>query len=671
MPNAYERPFQGKSIWNETIPTTATSVTVPDLASKAVGLSSWLPYNGSSVPVYQASTSSQQVNLLYNPNTWWEVYSGEWQNVNNTTSVEQSIRSTSSVNFPYPYHTYVSQSGTQFKLEGDYNAIPAATGTAPRFYVPAGVKPTANADGHMVVYQPDGKVLETFGTVVLSDGTIVAQTYNVTDPALNGDGSQNGVTASMIPVYAGLITQEDIDRGSIEHAIKVVLPAGLLDASYVYPALSFDRGALTENPPYSGTVPMGGHLAIPKGVDLGTLGLQSTIGRMIATAAQKYGFIVTDRGGSGVTLMTENDVTTSAVDTWNSALDADLRKIMGVTQRTTLDGADVLTGGALNDVYYAGAGNDRVSGLGGNDLLYGEAGQDTLDGGAGNDKLSGGLGADLFVIRTGEGNDTILDFSGSWGQADRIDLSATAFTSFSSVQAATVQVGSDVALTIASGQTLLLKNVSKSMLTAQDFTLGATTTDPTPIPTPVPVPGTTQVVVNAYGTAARGVNAHFNLLIDGVKVGEAMSGTTAKDYTFTTTLSTDQAHKVQVQYDNDGSAGNQDRNLFVNKITINGKAVLPTAPIVTYDKGALDGKDVTAGQSSMWWNGTLVVSADKTYFPAPTAAAAQLDLYQQLVSQEPRVEQVGHDTAGMLTHVHGHDDTPPLGFELLHHLEAA
>jgi len=97
MPNTYERPLQENSIWNAAIPTTASYVTVPDLASKAVGLSSWLPYNGSSVPLYQASATTQQVNLLYNPNTWWQVYFGAWQNVNNTADVEQSIRSTSSL----------------------------------------------------------------------------------------------------------------------------------------------------------------------------------------------------------------------------------------------------------------------------------------------------------------------------------------------------------------------------------------------------------------------------------------------------------------------------------------------------------------------------------------------------------------------------------------------
>ena len=140
--------------------------------------------------------------------------------------------------------------------------------------------------------------------------------------------------------------------------------------------------------------------------------------------------------------------------------------------------------------------------------------------------------------------------------------------------------------------------------------------------TPAPLPaGASSIVVNAQGTAAAGVNAHFTLLVDGQKVGEGTAGTAAKDFAFTPTLATDAAHKVQVQYDND-TVG---RDLFVNTVTINGKAVAPTDAIVSYDKGALDGRDVTAGQSGLWWNGTLVVAADKSYFPASRAVVADAD----------------------------------------------
>jgi hypothetical protein len=131
----------------------------------------------------------------------------------------------------------------------------------------------------------------------------------------------------------------------------------------------------------------------------------------------------------------------------------------------------------------------------------------------------------------------------------------------------------------------------------------------------------TQIIVNAKGNPAGFMNAHFKLLIDGKALGEGMAEITAKDFVFSADIAADHAHKVQVAFDNDLNVGGMDRNLIVNKVTINGTAILPTASIVTYDKGALDGKNVIAGQSILLWNGALVIDADKSYFPATKAAA--------------------------------------------------
>ncbi|AWK88842.1 carbohydrate-binding domain-containing protein [Azospirillum thermophilum] len=147
----------------------------------------------------------------------------------------------------------------------------------------------------------------------------------------------------------------------------------------------------------------------------------------------------------------------------------------------------------------------------------------------------------------------------------------------------------------------------------------------------------TSIVIKAHGSAAGGVNPHFNLLVDGRKIGEGWAGAT-KDFTFKTKLAADQAHKIQIQYDNDGVANGQDRNLHIDKITINGHAIAPTDSMVRYDKGALDGRDVAAGQSTMAWKGTLVVNAGKGYFPGTTAKVAEADDRQD-------AGDAGHDAA--------------------------
>ena len=75
-----------------------------------------------------------------------------------------------------------------------------------------------------------------------------------------------------------------------------------------------------------------------------------------------------------------------------------------------------------DDYLYGGAGNDTLYGQNGNDELYGEEGADTLYGGNGNDVLSGGAGEDYlygqngddtYVFHLGDGQDTIVENSGT------------------------------------------------------------------------------------------------------------------------------------------------------------------------------------------------------------------------------------------------------------------
>lgn len=59
---------------------------------------------------------------------------------------------------------------------------------------------------------------------------------------------------------------------------------------------------------------------------------------------------------------------------------------------------------------------NTLLGASGSETLSGNASNDTLDGGGGADILIGGADADVFVLRTGDGADTISDFQ------DTVDL---------------------------------------------------------------------------------------------------------------------------------------------------------------------------------------------------------------------------------------------------------
>lgn len=78
---------------------------------------------------------------------------------------------------------------------------------------------------------------------------------------------------------------------------------------------------------------MGTRLAIPRSVDLNSLGLTSDIGRKLAKAAREYGFYVVDRhyGNSSLTVYaSSNEVTSTqlaALRNWPGKAEQDLNKI--------------------------------------------------------------------------------------------------------------------------------------------------------------------------------------------------------------------------------------------------------------------------------------------------------------------------------------------------------
>ena len=167
---------------------------------------------------------------------------------------------------------------------------------------------------------------------------------------------------------------------------------------------------------------------------------------------------------------------------------------------------DVIAAGLNDDVVYARAGDDRVwggsghdkiqgnigddvlNGGPGNDLLMGGEGDDVLGGDAGRDNLSGHTGADRFVYATGDGTDTVLDFT---QDVDRIDLSGTGVAGFGELGGRVSQDGDDAVIDFGGGNVLTLRGIESGTLRAQDFVFAdgeAEPMRPAPIePTPEPL----------------------------------------------------------------------------------------------------------------------------------------------------------------------------------------
>lgn len=293
------------SPWNTPIARGARYVEVPGLADLGVGLTSWDEAWGS-VGLHQARPRDPLVEIRWVADTWLPVAEGRWKRFGNPARVEAEILAASRSANPWPANPYSTQDaaipyGGEGRLpQGPGGAARHAAGPL-RVRAPAVALPSPDSDGHAVLIQPDGMALELYSAIVLSSGVWVSSMYGFTD-AVNGlgVGEENGRRASLIPSYAGVLRHAELASGAVAHALNLVVPAGLLTTEFVPPALAFDTA-----PGYSGTLPMGARLALPPGTDLAGLGLRTRLGAMLAPVLRDHGAIVTDRGGGGISVVTE------------------------------------------------------------------------------------------------------------------------------------------------------------------------------------------------------------------------------------------------------------------------------------------------------------------------------------------------------------------------------
>ncbi len=152
-------------------------------------------------------------------------------------------------------------------------------------------------------------------------------------------------------------------------------------------------------------------------LSMGNVKLDVVSGSMFLTS----GSITLGTGIQKVTLLGLNGLSATGSSAGN-----ELTGNKGSNRLDGLAGDDKLSGGGGNDQMLGGAGKDTIVGSSGidkltggseNDNLNGGAGSDTLTGDAGRDRLVGGVDADDFVFNSGDGKDTITDFSTAQGDA--------------------------------------------------------------------------------------------------------------------------------------------------------------------------------------------------------------------------------------------------------------
>jgi hypothetical protein len=206
----------------------------------------------------------------------------------NTTSWSVPIYTVSAtqptVKVKLPYAT--SQSRTA--LQSAWNAVP----------LPAAAHPAAGTDKHLVVWQPSSDKLWEFWHLEKTTAGWEAYWGGAMQNALTergvygpeawaGASTSWGASGTSLSIGGGLITLEDLQKGTINHALAMAVPntrAGV----YASPAERSD-GTHSE----ASSLPEGAHLRLKPTLDLAALNMPHFT-RMLAEAAQKYGIFVSD-----------------------------------------------------------------------------------------------------------------------------------------------------------------------------------------------------------------------------------------------------------------------------------------------------------------------------------------------------------------------------------------
>jgi hypothetical protein len=170
--------------------------------------------------------------------------------------------------------------------KGQFTAVP----------IPAGAVPTAGTDSTMTIYSPSSDRLWEFWRIQQGDdGRWSACWGGRMGAATRSAGYFShgfGASASGLATAGGTVTLADVRSGAIHHAVSLAITNPAKYTRVSWPAQRSDGWD-----PNPRAVPEGTRLRLDPSLDVSALRL-TPIAEMIARAAQKYGFIVTDTSGA-------------------------------------------------------------------------------------------------------------------------------------------------------------------------------------------------------------------------------------------------------------------------------------------------------------------------------------------------------------------------------------
>jgi hypothetical protein len=159
--------------------------------------------------------------------------------------------------------------------------------------IPSDAKPPTGTDHAMVIWQPStDTVWELWRAEKRADGWYACWGGRIS-PASTSWGAflpPYGVSASGLSLLAGIIRLDELQAGSINHAVGIALPE-VRKGVFVWPAKRTD--GRVDNPL---AIPEGQRFQLDPSLDVETLPI-SRVAKMIAKAVQRYGMVVMDYGG--------------------------------------------------------------------------------------------------------------------------------------------------------------------------------------------------------------------------------------------------------------------------------------------------------------------------------------------------------------------------------------
>lgn len=180
------------------------------------------------------------------------------------------------------------------RLAAQWQAVP----------IPAYADPADGTDGEMTIYQPSTDTLWEFWQARKVNGQWQACWGGCMRNVSRNPGiwqKPYGTTATGLPFLGGQITAEELQRGEIGHALGIALVDTEKWQIYSYPANRSD-GYNPKNAP--NRIPEGLRFRLDPTVNVDGLKMHP-VGKMIAKAAQRYGFVVWDKAG-GISLRAQN-----------------------------------------------------------------------------------------------------------------------------------------------------------------------------------------------------------------------------------------------------------------------------------------------------------------------------------------------------------------------------